>query len=58
MPIACALHWYESLLFLAPVAIVMAVLWVTSQIEKRREDNDDSDAAAPPSGSGALRMSS
>jgi hypothetical protein len=54
MPIACALHWYESLLFLAPVAIVMVVLWVTSQIEKRRED--DESESAPPQG-GALGMS-
>jgi cyanate permease len=52
MPIACALHWYESLLFLAPVAIVMVVLWVTSKIEKRREEQE----SGSPQG-GALGMS-
>ena len=37
MTIACVVHWYESLLFLAPVLLTMGVIWVTSRIEQRRE---------------------
>jgi hypothetical protein len=36
MTIACALHWYQSLP-LAPVALTLAVIGVTSKVEQRRE---------------------
>jgi cytochrome c-type biogenesis protein CcmH/NrfF len=49
MTIACLGHWYLSLLYLAPVAIVVAALAVVSRIEKRREarDTPTRHAAAP-----------
>jgi hypothetical protein len=37
MTIACVVHWYESLLFLAPVALTVAAIWVTSKITARRD---------------------
>ena len=37
MTIACVVHWYESLLFLAPVALTIGAIWVTSRITERRE---------------------
>jgi hypothetical protein len=37
MTIACVMHWYESLLFLAPVALTIGACWVTSRIAERRE---------------------
>ena len=37
MIVACVVHWYESLLFLAPVALTVAAIWVTSRITERRE---------------------
>ena len=49
MTIACAVHWYESLLFLAPVAITMGVLWVMSRVERRREEREERGATAEPS---------
>jgi cyanate permease len=30
-------HWYHSLLYLAPVAIVVVVLWVSERRESRRD---------------------
>jgi cytochrome c-type biogenesis protein CcmH/NrfF len=49
MTIACAVHWYESLLFLAPVAITMGVMAVMSRVERRREAREEREAAAEPS---------
>ena len=40
MTIACAVHWYESLLFLAPVALTMGVIGVMSRVERRREERE------------------
>jgi hypothetical protein len=37
MIVACVVHWYESLLFVAPVLLTMGVIWITSRIEQRRE---------------------
>lgn len=31
-------HWYHSLLYLAPVAIVVLVLWVSERRERRRDE--------------------
>jgi cytochrome c-type biogenesis protein CcmH/NrfF len=49
MTVACIGHWYMSLLYLAPIGIVVAALAVVSRVEKRREDRDTrtSPAAAP-----------
>jgi hypothetical protein len=40
MTIACAVHWYESLLFVAPVALTMGVIGVMSRVERRREERE------------------
>jgi cyanate permease len=40
-PLAHFGHWYQSLLYLAPVLIVLAVLWV----QERRERKHDANAA-------------
>ena len=40
MTIACAVHWYESLLFIAPVAMTMGVIGVMSRVQRRREDRE------------------
>jgi hypothetical protein len=37
MLLACAVHWYESLLFVAPVAMTLGVIGVMSRVERRRE---------------------
>ena len=37
MLLACAVHWYESLLFVAPVAMTLGVIAVMSRVERRRE---------------------
>jgi cytochrome c-type biogenesis protein CcmH/NrfF len=37
-------HWYHSLLYLAPVAIVVVVLWISERRERRREG----EAPRPP----------
>jgi hypothetical protein len=47
MTIACALHWYESLLFLAPVGMTLAVIGITSKIEQRREARETVDEMRP-----------
>jgi hypothetical protein len=47
MTIACVLHWYESLLFLAPVAITLGAIGITSRIEDRREAREAADEARP-----------
>jgi hypothetical protein len=41
MPVACIGHWYISLLYLAPVGIVVGVLAVVSRLEKRREEREE-----------------
>jgi hypothetical protein len=43
MTLACLGHWYLSLLYLAPVAIVIGGLSVLSRIEKRRDARDAAD---------------
>jgi cytochrome c-type biogenesis protein CcmH/NrfF len=40
MTVACIGHWYMSLLYLAPVGIVVAALAVVSRLEKRRETRE------------------
>jgi cytochrome c-type biogenesis protein CcmH/NrfF len=45
MTIACVVHWYESLLFLAPVALTVAAIWVTSRITERRERREAAEDA-------------
>jgi hypothetical protein len=50
MTIACALHWYESLLFLAPVGMTLAVIGITSKIEQRREARETIDEMRPAGG--------
>jgi hypothetical protein len=47
MTIACAVHWYQSLLFLAPVAVTLAVIGVTSKIEQRRELREAAEESDP-----------
>ena len=49
MTVACIGHWYMSLLYLAPIGIVVAALAVVSRLEKRREarETPTSSAAAP-----------
>jgi cytochrome c-type biogenesis protein CcmH/NrfF len=37
LPLAHLGHWYHSLLYLAPVAIVVVAVWVIERREKRRE---------------------
>jgi cytochrome c-type biogenesis protein CcmH/NrfF len=40
-PFAHLGHWYHSLLYLAPVLIVVFVLWVQERRERRRGDEDE-----------------
>ena len=47
MTLACAVHWYESLLFLAPVVMTMGVIWVSSRIENRREMREEAEETRP-----------
>jgi cytochrome c-type biogenesis protein CcmH/NrfF len=49
LPLAHAGHWYHALLYLAPVLIVVVVLWVQERRERRRDpdakvDRGDLDA--------------
>ena len=44
VPLAHVGHWYHSLLYLAPVALVVVTLWVLERREKRR----GGDGAKPP----------
>ena len=37
MPFACVVHWYEALLFLAPVALTLGAISIMSRVERRRE---------------------
>ena len=47
MTIACAVHWYESLLFIAPVAMTVGVIWVMSRVERRREEREAAGETRP-----------
>jgi hypothetical protein len=47
MIVACAVHWYESLLFIAPVALTMGVIGVMSRIERRREEREAAGETRP-----------
>jgi hypothetical protein len=47
MTIACVVHWYESLLFLAPVAMTVGAIGVTEKLSKRREEREPTDEARP-----------
>jgi hypothetical protein len=40
-PFAHLGHWYHSLLYLAPVLIVVVVLWVQERRERRRGGEGD-----------------
>jgi hypothetical protein len=37
LPLAHAGHWYHALLYLAPVLIVVVVLWVQERRERARD---------------------
>ncbi len=41
LPLAHAGHWYQAMLYLAPVLIVVVVLWVQERRERRRDDSDE-----------------
>jgi cytochrome c-type biogenesis protein CcmH/NrfF len=46
LPLAHAGHWYHALLYLAPVLIVVVVLWVQERRERRRNPDAGEDDAA------------
>jgi len=41
LPIAHFGHWYHALLYLAPVVIVVGVLWILERRERGRDAGDD-----------------
>jgi hypothetical protein len=41
LPIAHLGHWYHSLFYLAPVVIVVVVLWVSERRERRRGPHEE-----------------
>jgi cytochrome c-type biogenesis protein CcmH/NrfF len=43
LPLAHAGHWYHALLYLAPVLIVVVVLWVQERRERRRDPDAEAD---------------
>ena len=43
LPLAHAGHWYHALLYLAPVLIVVVVLWVQERRERRRDPDAEVD---------------
>ena len=45
LPLAHAGHWYQAMLYLAPVLIVVVVLWVQERRERRRGDPGEDDPA-------------
>jgi hypothetical protein len=47
MTIACVLHWYQSLLFLAPVAVTVAVIGVSEKLTQRREGREAAEESDP-----------
>jgi hypothetical protein len=48
LPIAHVGHWYHALLYLAPVLIVVVVLWIQERRERGREGADEDDTAIEP----------
>ena len=46
LPLAHAGHWYHALLYLAPVLIVVVVLWVQERRERRRDADARGSTAA------------
>jgi len=42
-PLAHLGHWYHSLLYLAPVVIVVIFLWFQERRDRRRGDVEDDD---------------
>jgi cytochrome c-type biogenesis protein CcmH/NrfF len=44
LPLAHAGHWYHAVLYLAPVLIVVVVLWIQERRERRRDHADEDDA--------------
>ena len=47
-PLAHVGHWYHALLYLAPVLIVVVVLWVQERRERRRNPDGDLDSDLDP----------
>ena len=45
LPLAHAGHWYPAMLYLAPVLIVVVVLWVQERRERGRDESGEDDAA-------------
>jgi cytochrome c-type biogenesis protein CcmH/NrfF len=45
LPLAHAAHWYQAMLYLAPVLIVVVALWVQERRERRRDDAGEDEAA-------------
>jgi hypothetical protein len=45
VPLAHAGHWYHALLYLAPVLIVVVVLWVQERRERGRDSTEGDDDA-------------
>jgi hypothetical protein len=43
LPIAHAGHWYHAMLYLAPVLIVVVVLWVQERRERGRDPDREID---------------
>jgi|RhiMethySRZTD1v2_1073278.scaffolds.fasta_scaffold2783576_1 hypothetical protein len=41
LPIAHFGHWYHALLYLAPVVIVVGVLWILERRERGRDAGED-----------------
>jgi cyanate permease len=44
LPLAHVAHWYHALLYLAPVLIVVVVLWVQERRERGRDVADEDEA--------------
>ena len=41
LPIAHFGHWYHALLYLAPVVIVVGVLWMLERRERGHDEDED-----------------
>ena len=48
LPIAHFGHWYHALFYLAPVVIVVGVLWLLERRERGREPGEDDLAQDDP----------
>lgn len=46
MIVAHAAHWYHSVLYAAPVGVVVVALWLSGRAADRRADGDE--PPAPP----------